>query len=781
MSELVFEGAIAGLSKGGTLIGWAHCVSDAERLVWVEIQGDGEVLDLVCANVMLDTTDGSVPFRTKEHGFVVHLGNHRLEGIGRIDAYIANTTTRLSGTLFPHGEIKPDLGMVGHVENHGGLKLWGWAWNPAAPEEPIRLHVYRQGELLAEIVADRLRQNLLEQGLEHAFHGFEYTLPLHLADGRVHTLDILTETGTALPGSPLRVFMPEYGLPAWLDSRAQNPDDQALLGCLAERYQRHVPLSVDFSCYPAWLARFGRPCAVQASLTPFLIVIQGDGDLSRTLQSLRVQTHPYWCAYVQAECAMRIADPDDDRIKTLPPKQWEKCLQQHQARKNSLISFVVAGDTLASDALAVVADAFTDTDLHCVYSDCDVMQANGEMMPWFKPEWDPDLFLHEPLLHHLFVTRSQYISSGEGGGARYYPDCQAWPWLALAAIGGTAKAIRHLPWVLYHKHTETQDPGFAHYRDTWLKQTQPGAEVQQNQGKTHILWSAPEIWPKVSLIIPTRDRLELLKPCLDSLMGSDYPDLELVVVDNDSAEPKAVRYLKSLSKKGIQVLAYPGSFNFSAMNNRAVETAQGAIIGLINNDVEALDSGWLKEMVRTLLRPDVGAVGAKLLWPNGMVQHGGVLLGLHGLAGHIGNNWHADDPGYFGLNQALRRVSAVTAACLLCRREDYLVVGGLDETNFPVNFNDVDFCLRLRAQGKHIVWTPHAVLRHAESASRGRDETPSRQARQVREKTGLLQRWANVIAADPCYNPNLNLDQYSHAGLALPPRYRNRSPVGEVD
>ena len=274
------------------------------------------------------------------------------------------------------------------------------------------------------------------------------------------------------------------------------------------------------------------------------------------------------------------------------------------------------------------------------------------------------------------------------------------------------------------------------------------------------------------MIIPTRDHLELLKCCVESLLNTDYPDLEVIVIDNDSAEPDALAYLGQLKNMNVKVIQHPGAFNFSAINNHAVQYAKGSLIGLINNDIEAIDPGWLKAMVRHLLRPNVGVVGAKLLWSNGMVQHAGVVLGLHGLVGHTGNDWYKDDFGYFGYNQTTHSTSAVTAACLLCKREDYLAVGGLDEKDFPVNFNDVDFCLKLRSLGKRIIWTPEAQLLHAESASRGGDITPDRCGRLAREKNRLMQKWHQWITDDPYYNPNLNLDAYSYAGLAIPPRGR---------
>lgn len=187
-----------------------------------------------------------------------------------------------------------------------------------------------------------------------------------------------------------------------------------------------------------------------------------------------------------------------------------------------------------------------------------------------------------------------------------------------------------------------------------------------------------------------------------------------------------------------------------------------------------LHEGWLEELVGQLMRPGVGAVGAKLLWPNGMVQHGGVVLGVGNVAGHYGNRLTDGDWGDQGRNQLLQRVSAVTAACLLVRKTDYLRVGGMDEVAFPVAFNDVDLCLKIRRLGMAIVWSPYARLLHAESASRGHEDTPQKRARAGREVDMLRRRWGDVLFRDPAYHPSLNLDVLSQvsAGLAIPPRSR---------
>jgi GT2 family glycosyltransferase len=283
--------------------------------------------------------------------------------------------------------------------------------------------------------------------------------------------------------------------------------------------------------------------------------------------------------------------------------------------------------------------------------------------------------------------------------------------------------------------------------------------------------------PAVTLIIPTRDRVELLERCVASILQhTEWPDLQIMVVDNDSALPATKAYLREMARQGVEVLRVSGAFNFAALNNLAVGAARGQLVGLINNDIEALHAGWLDEMAAHLMAEGVGAVGAKLLWPNGMVQHGGVVLGSGNAAAHYGNRLADTDWGDHARNQVVQQVSAVTAACLLLRKSDYLAVGGMDAHAFPVAFNDVDLCLKLRKLGKAIIWTPHARLLHAESASRGHEDTPQKQARAQRELDQLRRRWGPVLLRDPAYHPSLNLDPQAHAfgGLALPPR--DRSP-----
>ena len=281
----------------------------------------------------------------------------------------------------------------------------------------------------------------------------------------------------------------------------------------------------------------------------------------------------------------------------------------------------------------------------------------------------------------------------------------------------------------------------------------------------------PDPAPRVSLVIPTRNQAHLLARCVEGVLhGTDYDPIELIVMDHDSNEPEAIALLDGLrSDQRVRVLSFTGAFNYSAINNRAVSEMRGDVVVLLNNDVEIIGADWLREMVSHAVRPEVGAVGAKLLYPDGTVQHAGLALGAAGVAHSFQSGAQADEAGYFGQLALQRNVSAVTAACMALRRTVFLQAGGFDEVNLPVAFNDVDLCLRIRALGYQVVWTPYAELIHHESASRGSDDDPVRAARFKREVAYMQRTWGAQLAADPFYNPNFSLAR-ADFNLAFPPR-----------
>ncbi|HEY2618378.1 MAG TPA: glycosyltransferase family 2 protein [Acetobacteraceae bacterium] len=291
---------------------------------------------------------------------------------------------------------------------------------------------------------------------------------------------------------------------------------------------------------------------------------------------------------------------------------------------------------------------------------------------------------------------------------------------------------------------------------------------------TRVIRPLPDPAPLVSLIVPTRDRAELLARCVDGLLRrTDYRPIELLIVDNDSTEPEThALFARLAADPRVRVITSPGPFNYSALNNRAVNVARGDILVLVNNDVDVIERHWLTEMTALVVQPDVGAVGAKLWYADDRLQHGGIVLGagaVEGVGAHLQPNAARDDQGYFGRLGLSRDVSAVTGACLAVRRSVYLSVGGLDEANLPVAFNDVDLCLRLRERGFRIVWTPFAELYHLESATRGPDTTDEALPRFQREVAFMRRRWSTVLDADPFYSPNFSLAQGNYA-LAAPRR-----------
>lgn len=765
-----FHGKLTGLSHG-LLFGWVYDPERLQERIVVEIVGDDYPLALARAQVWLqelaEIGDGC-------YGFCQALPLNKLQGVRRLRARVANSDYWLEGAVYPETQVIPPVSpLLGYTANRNGLHLYGWALDPAKPKEAVKLEFYENNRLLGHVVANQKNAELAELDIGAGRHAFEFTLPFALADGKRHEIKILNQQGQTLKGSPLQVITYPQTIDAYLAATPADTSRVDYFRVLARQYQyyqNYLPSSLSFSAYADWAKHFAHQAPKPAAQNQrrFLILVSGDGDLNPTLHSLILQTHQPLQVLVRGESTIA-----DQRIVYAGKQDWQSFVCRYLADHEGLLGFVKAGDTLPPHALAELNLAFENPAVQMAYSDCDFAgNSTLDVRPWFKPDWDYDLFLAQQLTHHAFAVRSGILPIDSPWIS--YPE--TWPWLAIGEIGDNAEAICHINTILYHCHQDNISPELESGIAALLPKLEPKARIRQKIPELNMRileWQPPETWPMVSLIIPTRDHKLLLEKCIASLEKTDYPELEIIVVDNDSQDEATLRYLGALENKNIKVIRFPHRFNYASINNYAVSFAQGEVIGLINDDIEAIDRKWLKSMVTHLLRPGVGAVGAKLLWPNGMVQHAGVLLGLDGIAGHIGNNWEENDLGYYAYNQVVRKVSAVTAACLICNKSDYLALGGLDEQAFPVAFNDVDFCLRLGELGKHILWTPDAKLWHAESASRGRDDTPEKLARLEKEKSELLKRWGKKLFSDPFYNINLNLDRYSHNGLAFPPRSRD--------
>ncbi len=267
--------------------------------------------------------------------------------------------------------------------------------------------------------------------------------------------------------------------------------------------------------------------------------------------------------------------------------------------------------------------------------------------------------------------------------------------------------------------------------------------------------------PLVSIIVPTKDQVWLLARCIDSIRRrTDYKNYEILVVDNGSVEDSTHKYLRGLAQQpGIRVLDYPQPFNFSTINNFAAQHAQGEHLLFLNNDTEVISKEWLSALLEHSQRPEVGAVGARLLYADGRLQHGGVIIGLGGVAGHAHKLLPKEHNGYFVRAKVIQNFSAVTAACLMIRADLFADLGGFDGEHLPIAFGDVDLCLRIREQGLVVVWTPYAELYHHESASRGYEDSPEKQRRFGREIEYMKAKWGDTLMNDPYYSPNLTQDR----------------------
>jgi O-antigen biosynthesis protein len=500
------------------------------------------------------------------------------------------------------------------------------------------------------------------------------------------------------------------------------------------------------------------------------------GFVGEALNSVRVQLYAEWELVVAAASVggstgawLQDLPRDDTRVRLCILEPGASIARRINAAlaasTGDWIVLLDQHDTLAEHALYLAATAIdAEPDATIVYSDEDEIDAVGQRSrPYFKPDWDYDLFLGTDLLRGLSAYRAALVRAA--GGIRDAFEGVHNKDLALRILELTPEAkVCHLPFVLYHRRRRRDLPSKIPKRQAREAAQRAVSEHLARTGQAAVATALPDSndlrirrelrseHPLVSVVIPTKDQHERLLTCLDGLINrTDYQALELVVVDNGSTQPDARSLLEELRSDGSAlVVEAPGPFNFSRLCNAGVTASGGDIAVLLNNDIEVIDQGWLEEMVSHAVRPDVGAVGAKLYYADGRLQHGGVILGRGAIAGHVDLGARPDDPGYFGRLTLTRGVSCVTAACLATRREVYDEVGGFDE-RLAVEYNDVDFCIRVRQAGYRIVWTPYAELMHHEGVSRGARRLPE-------ERAFMRERWGAILdSEDPYYNPNLTL------------------------
>jgi glycosyltransferase involved in cell wall biosynthesis len=506
--------------------------------------------------------------------------------------------------------------------------------------------------------------------------------------------------------------------------------------------------------------------------------------LKQAIESVQAQLYPHWELCIADDASTDVGvRPMLESFAKVDPRIKVVFRQQNghiSAASNSALEFASGDfvalldndDLLTPDALYHVAKTIVATpDAALIYSDEDKINPAGYRYdPYFKCELNYELLLAQNMICHLGVYRRALLEK-IGGFREGFEGAQDYDLTLRVLEQVQPEQVVHIPKVLYHWRAIPGSTALAADEKNYaalagrkaieehLQRTGRGGTVTaapEAPALNRVRYALPAHLPMVSIIIPTRDHADILGVCLESVLKkTSYPHFEIIVVDNGSVEQETHQLLASQPQDRVRVVRDDSPFNYSRLNNLAVKAAKGDVVCLMNNDIEVLTPDWLEEMLSFALQADIGCVGARLWYPGeGGLQHGGVVLGVGGIAGHSHKYLSRNQSGYFGRAVLHQSFSAVTAACLVIRREIWEQVEGLDES-FAVAFNDVDFCLRVRDSGYRNIWTPYAEMIHHESLSRGEEDNPEKVARFHGEIERMQQRWGTGLQKDPAYSPNL--------------------------
>ncbi len=507
--------------------------------------------------------------------------------------------------------------------------------------------------------------------------------------------------------------------------------------------------------------------------------------LKELLESVRRQSYENW------QLCLADGSPDD-KAKEFIEKHYgrEKRIVYRKLEENGGISVntneavaLAAGeylmlcdhdDTLEPDTLYEIVKAINDTGADVLYTDEDKVSMDGRHYfdPNFKPDFNLFRLRENNYICHIFVVKKS-LTDETGLLRSEFDGAQDFDFILRCCE--KAQKITHIPKVLYHwrchMDSTAADPSSKAYayeagrkavREHYQRLgIDAKVEMTERPGwyRSHVKVQGN---PLISVIIPNKDHTDDLELCLFSMTRkSTYRNYEILIVENNSEKEETFEYYRKLPDRypKARVLTWEKEFNYSAINNFAAKEAKGEYLLFLNNDVEILTPDWMEEMLQNCQQENVAAVGAKLYYPDDTIQHAGVVLGLGGIAGHIMCRASKEDPGYFGRMISVQEISAVTAACMMVKKSDFDAVGGLDET-FQVAFNDIDLCMKFRAAGKKIIFTPYAELYHYESKSRGLEDTPEKQFRFDKEVKRFQEKWAQQLEmGDPYYSPNLSVTE----------------------
>lgn len=541
--------------------------------------------------------------------------------------------------------------------------------------------------------------------------------------------------------------------------------------------------------FKQYFSQFNNPLSNQTNTVQFSILLPVYNPklehLKLCIQSVLDQRYPNWqlCIVNDASTHTDVIDYLRDIDQKHPNiRVLNRELNGHivaasndalEMATGDFIALLDHDDCLSPYALQALACELKQNDaLDILYSDEDKLDEQGQRTsPHFKSDWNPDLILSHNYICHLLVVRTSLAKQAGG----FYPGtegAQDYDLLLQCAARTDSDKIRHISLILYHWRihpastaSSSHSKSYTHQAGKraltrYLQYTKSDAHVEDGPYENcyrvdHPIYQQPTI----GIIIPTFNAYSILKQCIDSILSkTQYSNYHLYIVNNRSDDAETLQYLDTIAQHPkVSVLSYPKPFNFSAINNFAVQQIQDDYVLMLNNDTEVINENWLQEMLSLAQQENVGAVGALLLYPDNTIQHAGVILGIGGVAGHAHKYLPADHHGYFTRPQLRQSLSAVTGACLLVQRKKYLEVGGLDEKNLSIAFNDIDFCLKLGEAGYRNIYTPFAKLYHHESKTRGAEDSPEKIVRFNQEALFMKGKWQKYLINDPYYNPHLSM------------------------
>ena len=776
----------------------------------LQIKLDDEILCGTLANLSRMDVVAANPKAPEKCGFFVDLIHHEiLRKCPDLESLYARMKVMpLSGKQLAHcydspfsAALKPAV-VNRKVSNFDGVEngvATGWAVPTNGNIAPL-IHILIDGRMQGSARTSLYREDV--GGMTGFYNsGFAFFISPRFLDGGYHSIEChFADTGEHIFGSPKDVLLKSTssdeinqaaelanGLVAIEDQVRRLREKINFVASSGVSYFANYMFYQDIvQTHKSNLARLKkREIAPGAALFSIVMPTYKSDQriLEKAIDSVVAQTDILWELVISDSASseplrafLRTRAQLDDRIKVIFNDKHlgisDNTNVALNAASGEYVGFMDHDDELAPEAISLNRAAFSTGLYDIVYSDEDKIDPDGNFVePHYKSSFDMDLLLTMNYMCHLVFVRKDKLFETELN-RRHYDGAQDWDLLLQLMQRVPHQRVGHIPRVLYHWRMIPGSTAMAIGEKGYAVQvgldavkkhlTEIGAEADAGPLKgdlpyVDVKWHASK-GSKVSLIIPTKDRIDLITNCVNSILQTVTDvDLEIIIVDNNSSTLSSASFQSLCADVRVKILKYHGDFNYSAINNFAAREASGEYLLLLNNDVFFTQKGWLLTMLGYAQRSDVGAVGLKLLYPDNTIQHCGVVLGVGGVAGHAFVRLPYDNLGYFARTACNHEVSAVTAACLLVSKKSFLAVGGLDENDLTVAFNDVDFCIKLQMSGLRNILVATAFAYHAESLSRGYEDTLEKIARFERETATMRSRWGEKLASDRFYSPNFDL------------------------